>query len=37
VRRSSVDPCHSSAALGSPIRDERPPASTMPAVRDVTL
>ena len=31
VRRSSVDPCHSSAALGVPIRDDRPPASTTPA------
>ena len=24
VRRSSVDPCHSRAALGVPIRDDRP-------------
>src|ERR1700678_3117836 len=31
VRRSSVDPCHSSAALGVPIREDRPPASTTPA------
>ena len=28
---SSVDPCHSSAALGTPIREDRPPASTTPA------
>jgi hypothetical protein len=26
-----VDPCHSSAAFGVPIRDDRPPASTTPA------
>ena len=31
VRRSRVDPCHSRAALGVPIRDDRPPASTTPA------
>src|SRR5215470_8606590 len=31
VRPSSVDPCHSSAALGVPIREDRPPASTTPA------
>jgi NAD(P)-dependent dehydrogenase (short-subunit alcohol dehydrogenase family) len=36
VRRRSVDPCHSRVAFGAPIRDERPPASTMPAVRGVT-
>jgi hypothetical protein len=31
VRQSRVDPCHSSAALAMPIRDERPPTSTTPA------
>ena len=31
VRRSSVDPCHSSAAFGVPIREDWPPASTTPA------
>ena len=31
VRRSRVEPCHSRDALGAPIRDERPPASTTPA------
>src|SRR5262245_6656922 len=31
--RRSVDPCHSRPALGTPIREERPPARTMPAVR----
>jgi len=31
VRCSSVDPCHSSAALDLPIRDDWPPASTTPA------
>src|SRR5690348_6254118 len=31
VRRSSVDPCHSSAAFAVPIREDRPPASTTPA------
>ena len=31
VRRSSVEPCHSRAALGVPIREDRPPASTTPA------
>ena len=35
VRRSSVEPCHSRAALGVPIRDDRPPASTIPAVPDM--
>ena len=30
-RYSSVEPCHSRAAFGSPIRVERPPASTTPA------
>ena len=29
---SSVDPCHSRPALGVPIREERPPARTIPAV-----
>ncbi len=32
MRRSSVDPCHSSAAFGVPMREDRPPARTMPAV-----
>ena len=31
TRRSSVEPCQSSAALGEPMREERPPASTIPA------
>src|SRR5262249_3314295 len=31
VRPRSVDPCHSRAALGVPIREDRPPASTTPA------
>ena len=31
VRRSSVDPCHFRPALGAPIRDDHPPASTTPA------
>ena len=31
VRASRVDPCHSSDALGAPIREDRPPASTTPA------
>src|SRR5258708_32772406 len=35
VRRSNVEPCHSRAALGVPIRDERPPASTIPAELDM--
>src|SRR5687768_904582 len=29
--RSRVEPCHSRAAFGVPIRDERPPARTTPA------
>ena len=36
ARRSSVEPCQSSAAFGVPMRSERPPASTMPALRSVT-
>ena len=35
VRRSNVEPCHSRAALGAPIRDDRPPARTIPAVFDM--
>ena len=37
VRRSSVEPCQSRAALGEPMRDERPPASTTPAVFSTTI
>ena len=35
ARRTSVEPCHSSAPSGVPMRVERPPASTMPAVARV--
>ena len=36
ARRTSVEPCHSSVAFGAPMRVERPPARTMPAVRSAT-
>ena len=36
VRRSRVEPCHSSAAFEDPIREDRPPASTTPAVLSTT-
>ena len=32
---SSVEPCHSSAALDVPIRDDRPPVSTITAELDI--
>ena len=31
TRRSSVEPCQSRAAFGEPMREDRPPASTIPA------
>ena len=31
TRRSRVEPCHSSAALGEPMREDLPPASTIAA------
>ena len=37
VRRSRVEPCQSRAALGEPMREERPPASTTPAVFSTTV
>ena len=37
TRRSSVDPCHSSAALGEPMRLDRPPARTMPARSSIPI
>ena len=37
VLRSRVDPCHSRAALGVPMREDWPPASTTPAETTATL